>query len=164
MEEEKAGEIAALVIAAVSLTMCAFRWDWKEVGLYPGCGTANRLIWPFVHAGVVHALLNMWCLLAVVFIHRVGAWLLLAAYASCILFPECLMADKPTVGFSGAVFFLFGSVSLRVRRKLYWLGWMAFYLAAGFVMPATDGFIHLWCYLWGIVAALLDKPWRRLRP
>ena len=160
MEEEKAGKVAAIVIAVVSLAGCAFGWDWEDVGVYPGCRLQNRFVYPFVHAGLVHALLNVWCLLSVVFLYNVGAWLILAAYISCAIFPECLMVDKPTVGFSGAVFFLFGSVSLRVRRKLYWIGWMAFYIAVGFIMPGTNGFIHLWCFVMGLLFALLNKPWR----
>ena len=66
--------------------------------------------------------------------------------------------DSPTVGLSGLVFALFGSISFEVLRKRYYQLWMLFYLVAGFLFPGINAVLHLWCYVLGLIMALLNKP------
>lgn len=66
--------------------------------------------------------------------------------------------DNPTVGLSGVVYVLFGSISFEVLRKRYYQCWMLFYIGIGFFMPNTNAWLHLYCYLCGFVVALLNKP------
>nr|DAV35007.1 MAG TPA: Rhomboid family [Caudoviricetes sp.] len=164
MDTRKVEKVAALVIAAVVICLSFFKiWDWQNVGIYDGSNMQGRLLYPFFHANTFHALLNSWCLLSVVFIYDIGIGRLLSAYMIAVFVPVDTLGyfmamDSPTVGLSGMVFALFGSISFEVLRKRYYQSWMIFYLAAGFLLPNTNAVLHLWCYVSGVLVALLNKP------
>lgn len=165
MGKKEVGKTAALVISAVVCCIALFGGkDWAAVGLYSGCGLTGRFLYHFFHANIFHAVMNVWCLLSVVFIYEVSAWRLLTAYIVASLIPIdtlSLITDgfgTPTVGLSGIVFVLFGAISFEVGRKIYYQAWMLFYLAVGFLFPNTNAWIHLYCYMVGFVIALLTKP------
>ena len=152
--------MAALIIALSFVPI----QSWQSVGIYAGCPTANRFLYPLFHANLLHAALNSWCMLSVVFIYHTSIYRHAAAYLVAastpvhtlsLLFPSMLV---PTVGYSGVVFALFGSISFEVQRKVYYQLWMIFYLATGFLFPNTNACLHLYCYLAGLVIALFVKP------
>ena len=160
MDARKAEKVTALVTAlAVTGLSLSGVGDWQSVGIYPGCGLPGRLLYPFFHANPVHAALNAWCLLSVVFMYGVSLLRLLFAYAVAVTVPVgAFGTDMPTVGLSGVVFVLFGSLSFEVRRKAYFQLWMLSYLAIGFLFPNTNAWLHLYCYATGVVAGVLNKP------
>ena len=119
--------------------------DWSEVGIFKDCGPGCRMSYPFYHVNIIHAALNAWCLLSV-------------AYISAVSVPVLCLSNIPTVGLSGLVFVLFGSVSFEVERKVHYQLWMVVYLVIGFLFPGTNAWVHLYCYLVGCLAALLNKP------
>ena len=160
MDTRKVEKITAIAVAlsAMCLSVCGID-DWQSVGIYAGCGLWNRLLYPFFHSSIVHAALNAWCLLSVVFIYDVSRLRLLFAYAIAATVPVgAFSMAMPTVGLSGVVFVLFGSLSFEVRRKAYYQMWMLFYLATGFMFPYTNARLHLYCYVIGVVAGMLNKP------
>lgn len=132
--------------------------DWSEVGIFKDCGPGCRMSYPFYHVNIIHAALNTWCLLSVVFIYNVSLWRLVFAYISAVSVPVLCLSNIPTVGLSGLVFVLFGSVSFEVERKVYYQLWMVAYLVIGFLFPGTNAWVHLYCYVVGCLAALLNKP------
>lgn len=132
--------------------------DWSAVGIFTGCGLGCRLSYPFYHANMIHAALNTWCLLSVVFVYKVSLWRLAFAYIAAVSVPAFCLSCVPTVGLSGLVFTLFGSVSFEVERKVYYQLWMVVYLVIGFLFPDTNAWVHMYCYLAGCLAALLNKP------
>ena len=88
---------------------------------------------------------------------------MLTAYLIAVTVPVNMLGsflpfDNPTVGLSGVVYVLFGSISFEVLRRVYFQCWMLFYIAIGFLMPNTNAWLHLYCYLCGFMAALLNKP------
>lgn len=171
MEKGKNGKIAALLIAAVVCCLALFHHgnDWSAVGIYSGCPLAGRLLFHVFHANAIHAMLNAWCLLSVVFIYDVSIYRLLLAYIVASTFPADTLSavfsnlEIPTVGLSGMVFFLFGSISFEVARKRYYQAWMLFFLAIGFLSPYTNAWMHLYCYTLGVVVALLNRPFKITR-
>lgn len=132
--------------------------DWSAVGVFSGCGLCSRLRYPFFHAGLLHAALNSWCLLSVVFIYEISLLRLVLAYCIAVSAPSLCLSDIPTVGLSGLVFALFGSISFEVERKAYYQLWMIAYLIIGFFFTNTNAWVHLYCYLAGCAAALINKP------
>ena len=159
MAKEKVAKIACLIVSAVIFCLALQGvQDWTEVGIYTGCDIAGRLRYPFYHVGILHALLNGWCLLSVVFIYDTSLWRLLLAYAIAVAVPPCCLSEVATVGLSGVVFVLFGSISFEVGRKAYYQLWMIAYLVVGFLFPNTNAWVHLYGYLAGCVVALLNKP------
>ena len=159
MDEKKTGKAAALI--STLLVFCLSlqgTQDWSAVGIYQGCRLSCRVLYPFYHAGLLHALLNAWCLLSIVFIYNITLWRLSLAYVIATTIPSLFLSHIPTVGLSGVVFVLFGSISFEVGRKLYYQLWMLVYLTAGFLFPGTNAWVHLYCYAAGVAVALLNKP------
>lgn len=165
MDKKKAAKAMSLLVSILVFCLSLQDMtDWYAVGIYTGCGLGCRMLYPFYHANVLHATLNAWCLLSVIFIYDISLWRLAFAYIIAISFPvdalACLGVEvlDPTVGLSGVVFALFGSISFEVQRKAYYQLWMLAYLVAGFLFPNTNALVHLYCYMAGGAVALLNKP------
>lgn len=147
--------ILAVVILAVSVTVHP---QWTEIGISKNCNLQARLIYPFFHASFIHAFVNVWCLLGIVFLYDISFWRLLTAYIVAIFVPETLLSDIPTVGLSCVCYTLLGSLIFEVKRKLYFLLSMAVYIAVGFLFPAINASIHVYGYLAGLLVGLLNAP------
>ena len=165
MDKKKAAKATSLLISIIVFCLSLQDMaDWSAVGIFTGCGLGCRMLYPFYHANLLHATLNAWCLLSVIFIYDISLWRLAFAYIIAISFPvdalACLGVEvlDPTVGLSGVVFAIFGSISFEVQRKAYYQLWMLAYLVAGFLFPNTNALVHLYCYLAGGAVALLNKP------
>jgi membrane associated rhomboid family serine protease len=158
MDTQKKTKVGTLVIVAIVLCILPFDVEWSSVGIYTGCDIWQRLLYSFFHANIVHALLNVWCLLSVVFLYRIKLWVLVAAFLIAMSVPTFCLTSTPTVGLSGVVFALFAMLSFSVQRKLYYQSWMVFYLVMGFLMPNVNAYLHLYCYTIGFIVALLNKP------
>lgn len=164
METRKV-EKAAVVVMALGLFFLSFFHvaDWRSVGIYAHGPWSGHLLYPFFHASVLHASLNVWCLLSLVFFYDITWKRMIMAYLMAVGVPvdtlgSFLPFDEPTVGLSGMVYVLFGSISFEVLRKAYYQCWMFFYICMGFFMPGTNAWLHLHCYLCGLIVALLNKP------
>lgn len=158
-------EKATAIIIALFVTLLSFLHisDWASVGIYANCPVSCRLSYPFFHANALHAILNVWCFLVLVFTYDISYWRLILAYVIATTIPvdtlgTFLPMNNPTVGLSGVVYVLMGSISCEVMRKRYYQVWMCFYIAMGFLFPNTNAWIHLYCYLFGIIYALLNCP------
>ena len=165
MDKTKIGKVSSLIIAIIVLCLSLqSTHDWSAVGIYSGCRLSCRILYPFYHANIIHATLNAWCLLSIVFIYNITLWRLALAYTIAAFIPSLCLSSIPTVGLSGIVFVLFGSLSFEVARKLYYQSWMLLYLAVGFFFPGTNAWVHLYCYMAGIIIALLNKPVKFKKP
>ena len=73
MDARKVEKITALLISAMIVCLSFSReWDWQTVGIYAGSNMPERLLYPFFHTNMFHALLNSWCLLSIIFIYDIG--------------------------------------------------------------------------------------------
>lgn len=159
MVRQKEAKNAALLTAVVIILM-SFTYvpDWSVVGVAGGCPLAARLVYSFFHASPVHAVVNAWCLLCIVFIYDVSIWRLLTAYIVAVVVPGFLLSDMPTVGLSCVCYFLLGSLIFEVKRKIYFMSCMALYIAVGFLFPSVNAVIHVYGYLAGLLVGLLNAP------
>jgi len=165
MDTRKMEKVTTLIIAIITVCLSFFSiWDWEVVGVYTGCDLYGRILYPFFHANLLHATLNAWCLLSIVFIYDIKIWRLLLSYIIAATIPIDTLGNfidnmtLPTVGLSAMIFVLFGSISFEVLQKWYYQAWMLFYLTIGFFFPNTNAWIHLYCYIAGLVIALMNKP------
>lgn len=164
MTAGESSKAVACLVAAVAVVLSFFKFPLEIVGIYPDCPLSGRLLYSFFHANVLHSSLNSMCLLAVVFRYNttplklLGAFLVAAAYPAATLASLPFSTSAPTIGLSGIVFALFGSISFSVARKLYWQKWMLFYIVLGFVAPYTNAWLHLWCYTVGFAWAFINRP------
>ncbi|MCD8295373.1 MAG: rhomboid family intramembrane serine protease [Clostridia bacterium] len=166
MGKEKAGKALALAVGAAAVGLSFLRPGWDVWSLHAGCSAWARLAWPFLHANLLHALLNVWCLLSVTFVYDLSWKRLLLSYAVAVTIPVGPLSflpgmALPTVGLSGVVYFLFAAGPVQVGRRGDWPAWLAPYLHAGVLFPKTNAWVHVWCYLAGLVFALLNMPIRR---
>lgn len=159
MVRQKNAKSATLLTAAVVLLMSlTYIPDWSMVGVADSAALTARLVYPFFHASFLHAAVNVWCLLSIVFIHDVSLWRLLAAYVAAVLVPGFLLSDVPTVGLSCVCYFLLGSLLFEVERKMWFLFCMAIYIAVGFLLPSVNALVHLYGYLAGLMVGMLNAP------
>lgn len=157
MEKRKAEKITSLVVSLLSVAIVFSDIPLSSVGICSGCNVISRLLYSFCHVNLIHAALNSWCLLSVVFMYDVSIWRLIMAYLTAITIPSLILCGTPTVGMSAAVFFLMASISFDVARKWNYQLWMLFYLAVGFLFPGTNAMVHLYCYSCGMIYALLNR-------
>lgn len=160
MDKRKTEKITCLAVAVIVLAMSLLHVaDWHTVGIYPHCPFYCRLTYSFFHANILHAVLNCWCLVAVMFIYDITIPRLITAFVIAASYPVGIThAVQPTIGLSAIIYALFGSISFSVEHKLKYQLWMLFYVLLGFAMPQTNALIHLYCYLCGFIVALLNKP------
>lgn len=175
---EKA-KTTALVLTAVILiihaaTPAVFPVGLSSVALSSDCTIYARLLYPFFHASFLHVLLNCWVLLCIVFYYNIGIGKLLLAYLVSITVPSYVCGTMPTVGLSSVVFCLLGMTSWLVKRKLYYHCWIASFIAIGFLLPwicsacglivaTPNNFLHIYCYVVGLLVGFLNAPapWQR---
>lgn len=167
MPSRSFAKATSLVVGLVSLLLSVAGavglLSLDGVGILPGGPLWCRLVHPFVHAGVLHALLNVYVFLQLVFFFPVRLRHLLMAYMVSCTCPETLALWSPSLhglflhgscvaGLSGVVFFLLGLVSGCVARPLRFcmvlLAWQLFGLAFGTMAVG----MHLYCFVAGVLA------------
>lgn len=152
------------MIVAVVIVLRLLAVPSTEVGLYVGAPWWHRLTYQFFHAGWIHLAVNCWALLCIVFLYEIDLKMLLGALAAAASFPCGLLAPLystpmlTTIGLSGMCYALLGRYSFGVKRKLYYQLWWAFFIGIGFFFPSVNAILHLYCYLCGLLLALLNKP------
>ena len=165
MVREKEAKIASLAVSAIIIIIYLTCSDVARFGICAGAGVGQRVVYHFFHSSIFHALLNAWCLLSVVFVFDISLSLLFTAFIIASTYPADSLfhllhlssLNVPTVGLSGVCYALMGMMVYRVQRKMYYNGWLAFYIALGFLFPNTNGWIHLYCYAVGILMGYVNK-------
>ena len=172
--------VLTVVIMLIQLVMApdGFSSGLSAVALSPDCTIYARLLYPFFHASFLHAALNCWVLLCIVFYYNIGIGNLLLSYLVAITVPCSVcgysIATTPTVGLSAVVFCLLGMTSWMVRRKLYYHCWIASFIALGYLLPylcsvcgytvaIPNNLLHIYCYVVGLMVGFLNSPapWQR---
>lgn len=152
-----------IVSVSIIVMACTGGCHWHDWGAVSGCDIVRRLCYPWVHASLLHALVNAWCLMTAVFIYDISMGRLLTAYTIAVCVPGFALSEVPTVGLSTVCYALMGSLSFEVRRKAYFQGWMIFYIGIGFLFPGVNAIIHVYGYVAGLIVGLLNAPMSWLR-
>lgn len=147
----KKEKIFTLALAATIICLSFLDFDWERVGVSLSSGWIQRLAYSFIHASFLHATLNAWCFICIVFIYNIKWWHIGIAYLIAVLVPPFALSAIPTVGMSAVCFALLGLYNPQVLRKVYYNTHMAFYLALGFIFPYINGWIHLYSYVVGLL-------------
>jgi hypothetical protein len=153
----------SLVYSLLAVCLCFTNPEITAISLHPGGGIASRFSYPFFHTSFLHAMMNCWCLISIVFIYDVSLISLIAGYATAITYPVGLLSQlysEPhfTIGFSGVCYYLLGRVSLNVKEKAYWQICICTTILIGFIFPHTiDVWLHVYCYMFGLIGAFLNK-------
>lgn len=150
---------AALTLAAsVILSSLIYIPDWMTVGISTDCGILQRFGYSFFHTSFIHAAINTWCFISILFLYDVTWRRMTAAYIIAVTVPEFVLSPVPTVGLSAVCFALLGLIAFQVKRKLYYNGCIALYITLGFLFPLVNGWLHLYSYVAGLIVGLLTMP------
>lgn len=153
--------------AMLLLTSILCSPDFGRVGLYDGCTIIGRLAYPFFHANVFHAVINVYCLLSIVFLYETSLFRLLVAYLIAVSVPVGMLNSwvggfcVPSVGLSGVLFVLLGTHSCSVQRKLYYQAYMLSFIMIGFFIKNMNAVLHLYCYVVGVVVSFVERQVRK---
>lgn len=153
--EKAAGLTFALILVTSSLLYVP---EWEAVGLTAHCHILQRLSYSFFHASFIHAAVNAWCFISILFLYHVTWRRLLAAYIIAVAAPDFVISSVPTVGLSAVCFALLGLIAFQVKRQLYYNGCMVLYIGLGFLFPFVNGWLHLYSYVAGLFVGLLTMP------
>lgn len=159
MVQRKIEKTAAIALILVILLIALFfSPDYYSVGLHTLSPWQTRFVYQFIHASFIHALLNSWCLAALVFILPVSLWKMILAYIIAVLAPSYVISSTPTVGLSVILFALFGLLTPVIPSWKRWLMWCVANIAVGFVIPCVNGAIHAYAFIIGLIIGSLNAP------
>ena len=156
-------KVASLVLTVVVLTALCLPIDVKAVGLSRGCTLWQRMGYISLHGSILHALVNLWCLLSLCFNRNIPLWQFVTSYAIAVSYPTFLMGDGTTVGLSGMIFALLGMISLASSRWHVNVAFCMVIIGFGYLLPNIDASLHLYCYIAGLAVGAINKPvlWTR---
>lgn len=147
-----------LIVAYILLSSMIYVPDWSVVGVSIGCDFLQRIGYSFFHASFLHAAINAWCFVSILFLYKVTWLRIIVAYAIAVSVPDFVLSSTPTVGLSAVCFVLLGSITFQVKRKLYYNVCMALYIAIGFLFPLVNGWLHLYSYVAGLIVGFINMP------
>ena len=156
-------KISALVLTLIVVVLSVFPEVRDVLALESGCPWYIRLGYPLAHANIFHALANCWCLLSLFFNYELSWKKLMVSYIIAVSVPSVLLAGSKVVGASGLCFSLMGMVAFRVNRKLYFQCWVIAFLVSGFLFSMVAVWVHVYCYLAGMVVGLFITPLNLIR-
>lgn len=148
-----------LTIFPLVLLMVLRPWDFTTIGFYAEGGLTGRLVYPFFHVGFLHLFFNWYTLLAIAFSFPIRISRFVVAYVVAISFPIATAVKlfpqlhTPTVGLSGMIYFLYGSLLFMVANKKTFLSYAGIYIAFGFWLVGGNAPLHLYTFIMGIVYA-----------
>lgn len=144
---------AALVISAATLLLLIPDVDYRDVGIYIGCPTTNRIAYNFFHANAIHAILNVWCFLSCVFLANTNARHSITALAIAAAAPETFLAAKPTIGLSAVCFALLGMIMPYARDKLKYNLYIGMAILIPFLVMSQSvaNALHAYAYMVGAI-------------
>lgn len=157
MLRRKKTKIATLIFVILIMMLNFSSIKAMSVGLYIGCPEYCHFTWPFFHASWIHLLINVWCLLGIVFIYDVSIEHILIAYSSSIFAPN--LTSIPIIGISGICLFLMGYIMWQVKRKIYFNCYVVAFIGIGFIFNRS--FIHIYSYIIGISYGYLWKVFKK---
>lgn len=152
MLRNKKKAVAFYVFAIVE---CVLPFFDSSIGLHDGCSLVDRLLYPFIHANIFHALLNLLVLWQC--LKTFPRWnSLIAFYIIAISYP--LPSENPIVGLSGLLYAYMGYIEPAVKDKMRYNLFIIIYILIGLILPNMAVGIHIYCYAVGLLWGYLNAP------
>jgi len=154
--------LLALLLSFVMLLLALLPIDVNAVCLARG-SLLPRLWYHFFHVSFLHAAVNVWCFLQLVFLYKISSRKLLTAYIVATVVPTFCLSQSSVVGFSGICFALMGMETFHIRRKGRYLCTVLAFLLLGFLFPSVAAAVHVFCFVTGAAIAFINTPLSCLR-
>ena len=167
MVQRTAEKNIALTVAATAAIMHALTHNAEPSclpALQENAHLMPRLAYHIYHASWTHPLLNLWCLLTLVFKFQVRVTDMLAAYAIAVACPSAILSQTPIVGLSAFNYALMGIITVRHPRPFLCILSAAAAIAVGACFPNVATALHIYAYTAAIAFQLLDTPINRTKP
>lgn len=158
VREKKAKTATLLIVIIILIGSFISVPDWSIIGVTKDCALLSRVGYSFFHVTPIHAAINAWCLICIVFRYDISLVRLLVAYMVAVAVPQFVLSAVPTVGMSCVCYVLLGSLSFEVKRKLYYQLCIAPYIVVGFMFPSVNAAIHVYGYISGLMVGVLNAP------
>lgn len=151
MRKDTSQKYTALIIGIFAIILALWQpMQWRMVGIYDNSPIWHRITYHFFHANILHAVINVWCMLACVFIAKLS-WrqILMAFIIACFAPAEYKI---PTIGLSGVCYAMLGIISVYAKKQLAYHAYITFCIALTwmFLADKVNNPLHLYCYLAGI--------------
>ena len=145
--------VTVMLIASVVIPATTF-------GLHAGCSIKERLLYPFLHANLLHAALNIYVLLSAVFLYDVSPRQLFISYLIALSFPITQLSTlnsqlSTTVGLSGINYALMALIIPLVKQPRPYIITVFAYIFVGFLFPNCNNLLHLYCFLLALPFSML---------
>lgn len=167
MRAREDAKIAALGVGVTAVAAALAQWmgialPWSG-GISADGQLADRLLHPLIHAGVLHALVNVYVLWQLVFFFPIRLRHLLMAYAVAVSCPEVVAlwtidtaeTARRVVGLSGVDYALMGWVMPRAVRRLRFNLIVAVWMVVGMAVGSVAVGLHLYGYFCAASASLV---------
>lgn len=165
MQDREHAQAAALVVGVVVVSLALLRATGIATFALAGIGEAGswwgRLAHPFLHVGLLHALLNVYVFWQLVFFFPFRLRHLLLAYMVAVTCPLQVALWVPplwhtasasqVVGLSGVVYVLLGWVAPRVKHRVRFFLTVWAWLAFGALVGTVAVGFHGYCFSAGVV-------------
>ena len=163
MQERDHAKAASLIVGGVvTIAAVAGRCGMPDmgIGIYPDCPIYARILHPLVHTGLIHAAVNVYVWLKVVFFCDIHPRQLLRAWLVACSCPVTLATiggstTDQVVGLSGVIYALLGMLMPQVRDRRAFNIWIAAYLFIGWLVGGVAVGFHLYCYMMGCLSLLI---------
>lgn len=126
-------------------------------GIYGAAQWYTRFTYQWIHVSIWHLLINLWVFYNITRTYKVRKWHYIIAYIISV--PPILVGTVPTVGLSGICFALMGILWYQVLHTRLYHTWIAGFILAGFCVPGTNVWLHLYCYTAGALIGWLNRPY-----
>ena len=153
---------AAALLAGTALVLASIIAPGTTWGLHAGCSMAERLAYPFLHANLLHAGLNVYVLLSAGFLYDVSPRQLLLSYLIAISFPvtqlstiNSQLSTNTTVGLSGINYALMALIIPQVAQPRPYVVTVLLYILVGFCFPNCNNLLHLYCFILALPFCML---------
>lgn len=149
-----------IVFALLSLAIIA----WEVFGFTEGLGLSSssqwwtRITYQCCHDGILHASVNVYCLMMMAHRWRLRLSELSTAVAIAALVPSFLLSERCVVGMSGALFAVFGMRSVYAENRVRYNLQVALVIALGFLFANAASWLHLYSYCAGMAFGVINKP------
>lgn len=152
---------AALIYASILIGIYVFGISYEDYALTDTFSLRRHLLYHHFHANIWHLLCNVWAFLTIAFYWNVTASRLCLAYILASTYPQELFGGNPIVGISGLIYVLVGMSALNpptTKGKIKYNAYVLLTISAGLVIPMISVGVHAYCYVAGVLVALLNYP------
>lgn len=157
MARRKKKEIAAPLLLTIISTIVYLTGASPHIyGMCEDKEWYTHFTYQFLHVSMWHLAINLWSMWTLTTTYKIRIWHLITAYL--ISASPFFYGDIPTVGLSGMCFALMGVIWYQVLRvKLYHI-WIVGFILVGYLFPASNAKLHLYCYAIGFIIGWLNRP------